>query len=70
MERGEGVLAHGLDGQLLEACGSAHFWARTLRRLGHDVVLLPPHLVQEAFSLAVGELVHHPDNQARFNRHV
>ena len=31
---------------LLEACGSAHFWARTLRRLGHDVVLLPPHLVR------------------------
>ena len=26
--------------------------------------------VQEAFGLAVGELVHHPDNQARFNRHV
>ena len=25
---------------LLEACGSAHFWARTLRRLGHDVVLV------------------------------
>ena len=31
---------------LLEACGSAHFWARTLRRLGHVVVLLPPHLVR------------------------
>ena len=31
---------------LLEACGSAHFWARTLRRLGHDVVLRPPHLVR------------------------
>ena len=31
---------------LFEACGSAHFWARTLRRLGHDVVLLPPHLVR------------------------
>ena len=31
---------------LLEACGSAHFWARTFRRLGHDVVLLPPHLVR------------------------
>ena len=30
----------------LEACVSAHFWARTLRRLGHDVVLLPPHLVR------------------------
>ena len=26
---------------LLEACGSAHFWARTFRRLGHAVVLLP-----------------------------
>ena len=31
---------------LLEACGSAHFWARTFRRLGHNVVLLPPHLVR------------------------
>ena len=31
---------------LLEACVSAHFWARTLRRLRHDVVLLPPHLVR------------------------
>ena len=31
---------------LLEACVSAHFWARTLRRLGHDDVLLPPHLVR------------------------
>ena len=26
--------------------------------------------MQEAFGLSVGELVHHPDNQARFNRHV
>ena len=25
---------------LLESCGSAHFWARTFRRLGHDIVLL------------------------------
>ena len=31
---------------LLEACVSAHFWARTLRRLGHVVVLRPPHLVR------------------------
>jgi len=30
---------------LLEACGSAHFWARELSKLGHEVVLLPPHLV-------------------------
>lgn len=31
---------------LLEACSSAHFWARELEALGHDVVLLPPHLVR------------------------
>jgi transposase len=30
---------------LLEACGSAHFWARQLERLGHRPVLLPPHHV-------------------------
>jgi transposase len=29
---------------LLEACGSAHHWARELTILGHRVVLLPPHL--------------------------
>ncbi|MGH2626053.1 MAG: IS110 family transposase [Anaerolineales bacterium] len=31
---------------LLEACGSAHFWARELEQLGHRVVLLPPHEVR------------------------
>jgi transposase len=31
---------------LLEACGSAHHWARELGRSGHEVVLLPPHDVQ------------------------
>ena len=31
---------------LLEACGSAHFWAEELQKLGHEVVLLPPHLVR------------------------
>ena len=28
---------------LLEACGSAHHWGRTLGKLGHTVRLLPPH---------------------------
>lgn len=28
---------------LLEACGSAHYWARELQRFGHTVRLLPPH---------------------------
>ena len=28
---------------LLEACGSAHHWARSISELGHRVVLLPPH---------------------------
>jgi transposase len=31
---------------LLEACSSAHFWARRLRKLGHEVILLPPHAVR------------------------
>ena len=28
---------------LMEACGSAHHWARQIRGLGHQVLLLPPH---------------------------
>lgn len=31
---------------LMEACGSAHYWGRRLRRLGHTVVLLPAHDVR------------------------
>jgi transposase len=31
---------------VIEACGSAHFWARQLQALGHAVVLLPPHQVR------------------------
>jgi transposase len=31
---------------VMEACGSAHFWARKIQGLGHDVVLLPPHQVR------------------------
>jgi transposase len=31
---------------LLEACGSAHHWARQLQALGHAPVLLPPHSVR------------------------
>jgi transposase len=31
---------------LLEACGSAHYWARELQALGHEVHLLPPHAVR------------------------
>jgi transposase len=27
---------------LLEACGTAHYWARQLKGLGHQVLLLPP----------------------------
>jgi transposase len=30
----------------LEACGASHHWARVLRRLGHEVVLLPPQYVK------------------------
>jgi transposase len=31
---------------VLEACGSAHFWARELKQLGHQVRLLPPDQVR------------------------
>jgi transposase len=31
---------------LLEACGSAHFWAREIQKLGHEVAVLPPHLTR------------------------
>ena len=30
----------------MEACGSAHHWARTLRSLGHDVRLMSPQFVK------------------------
>jgi transposase len=31
---------------VMEACGSSHFWARELEKLGHQAVLLPPHAVR------------------------
>jgi transposase len=30
----------------LEACGGAHYWARVLQELGHEVRLLPPQYVK------------------------
>ena len=30
----------------LEACGAAHYWARELIALGHEVVLIPPQLCE------------------------
>jgi transposase len=30
----------------MEACGASHHWARVLRGLGHEVVLLPPQYVK------------------------
>ena len=31
---------------VMEACGSAHYWARQAQKYGHVPVLLPPHLVR------------------------
>jgi len=31
---------------VMEACGSAHYWAREIQKLGHRVVLLPPQYVR------------------------
>jgi transposase len=30
----------------LEACGASHHWARILRGLGHEVVLIPPQYIK------------------------
>jgi transposase len=30
----------------LEACGASHYWARVLRGLGHEVVVIPPQYVK------------------------
>ena len=30
----------------IEACGSAHYWARALRTLGHEVRLIAPQRVK------------------------
>jgi transposase len=30
----------------MEACGSSHHWGRTLRKLGHDVRLMPANYVK------------------------
>ena len=30
----------------IEACGASHYWARVLRRLGHEVLLIPPQYVK------------------------
>src|SRR3546814_14395137 len=30
----------------LEACGTAHYWARTLAEMGHEVRLIPPSSVR------------------------
>ena len=30
----------------MEACGGAHFWGREIRRLGHEVQLIPPAYVK------------------------
>ena len=31
---------------VMEACGSAHHWAREMSRLGHEVKLIAPHYVK------------------------
>jgi transposase len=30
----------------IEACGASHHWARVLRSLGHEVVLIPPQYIK------------------------
>jgi transposase len=62
----------GLDPALIgiEACGSAHYWARELRALGHDVRLIPAAYVKPFVrrnkndardAAAIGTAVRRPD---------
>ncbi len=37
---------------VMEACGSAHHWGRTLQAMGHRVRLLPPQYVKRSSSAA------------------
>jgi transposase len=30
----------------IEACGASHHWARLLRGLGHEVMLIPPQYIK------------------------
>ena len=30
---------------VMEACGTAHYWAREMGKLGHEVMLIPAHEV-------------------------
>jgi transposase len=59
----------------IEACGAAHHWARELRSLGHDVVLIPPQYVRPyvdrgkndaADAEAICEAMSRPKVQKRF----
>lgn len=48
---GRGAFACALENRtplrvVMEACSSAHYWARRFQRLGHTVVLLPSHQVK------------------------
>jgi transposase len=53
----------------MEACAGAHFWARTIAELGHEVRLMPPAYVKPyvrrqkndlADAAAIGEAVTRP----------
>lgn len=59
----------------MEACGASHHWARLLRGLGHEVVLIPPQYVKAYVQRgkndridaeAICEAMSRPIVQARF----
>ena len=45
---------------IMEACGTAHFWARQIEALGHRVVLLPPQHVRR---YVLGNKTDHADTK-------
>jgi transposase len=41
----------------MEACATAHHWARELIKLGHDVQLMPPRYVKRYVTAATTRLM-------------
>jgi len=45
---------------VMEACGSAHHWARKIQGLGHRIVLLPPRITSVPTSAATRQTARTP----------
>jgi transposase len=42
----------------IEACGTAHYWAREIREVGHEVRLMPPRRTHQIALASTGSSTH------------